>query len=133
MELSNTSLCANKLDPSCSGQAHSNRPGTGPGYTNTEPGCNVKVLRVAFIICPLRSADAQSGKLFNGFRAADTNGPLDLKSLLANLRLNLRTHIKNRTRYDQGPRIDGKPKKGSLLVNEAQLAGYLKVRVSGPF
>ena len=25
--------------PSCLRQAHSNRPGTGPGYENTEPGC----------------------------------------------------------------------------------------------
>ena len=27
-----------EFNPSCSGPAHPNRPGTGPGYKNTEPG-----------------------------------------------------------------------------------------------
>ena len=36
------------------------------------------VLRVPFVICPFRSADAKSGRLSKRFRAADTNGRLDL-------------------------------------------------------
>ena len=47
-----------KLNPGCLGQAHSNRPGTGPGFENTESACILAVLRVPFIIRPLRSADA---------------------------------------------------------------------------
>ena len=50
------------LCPSCSGQAQSNRPGTGHGYENTEPECTLTVFRVPFVIRPLRSADAKSGK-----------------------------------------------------------------------
>ena len=53
-------LCMNKellytisrvieLDPRCLGQAHSNRPGTGPGYESTEPGCVFAVLHVSSI------------------------------------------------------------------------------------
>ena len=38
-ELSNTSLQAIELNPSCLGQAHSNRPRTGHEYENMEPGC----------------------------------------------------------------------------------------------
>ena len=39
----------------------------------------------------------------------------------------LRTHLKDHTRYDQGPKIHGKPKRVSLPVDEAQLAGCLRV------
>ena len=63
MELSNTSPQAIELDPSCSGQGHSNRPGAGPGYKNTEPGSIITVLRVPFKVCLLRSADAKYGKV----------------------------------------------------------------------
>ena len=51
-----------ELKPSCSGQARSNRPGTGPGYENTEPGCILAVFRVPSIIRSVRSADAKSRK-----------------------------------------------------------------------
>ena len=43
------------INPSCSGQAHSNRPG--PAYKNTDPRYILAVLRVPSIIRPLRSAD----------------------------------------------------------------------------
>ena len=44
-------------------QAHPNRPGTGPGYKNTEPESILTVLRIPFIVCPLRREDAKSGKV----------------------------------------------------------------------
>ena len=54
-----------ELNSSCSGQARSNRPGTGPGYENTEPGCIHAVFRVPSIniIRPVRSADTKSRKV----------------------------------------------------------------------
>ena len=63
IESPNTSSQAIKLDQSCSGQAHSNKPGTGPGYENTELECVLALLRVPPIICPLRSTDAKHGKV----------------------------------------------------------------------
>ena len=63
MESPNTSSQAVELYPSCSGQAHSNGPSTGPGHKNTEPGSILTVLRIPFMICPLRSVDAKSGKV----------------------------------------------------------------------
>ena len=53
------SLQAIDLNTSCSGQAQTNRPSTVYGYESTDPGCNLTVLRVPFIICLLRSADAK--------------------------------------------------------------------------
>ena len=44
----------------------------------------------------------------------------------------LRTHLKNHTRYDQGPEIHGGPRRVSLPVGEAQLDGCLKVCLGGP-
>ena len=46
MESPNTSPQTIELNPNCLGQAHSNRPGTGYGYKNTEPGCILTVSRV---------------------------------------------------------------------------------------
>ena len=43
----------------------------------------------------------------------------------------LRTHLKDHTRYDQGPEIHGKPRRVSLPVSAAQLAGCLRVQVGG--
>ena len=64
MELPNTSSQAIELDPSCSGQAHSNRlAGTAAGYENKEPGCILAVLHVSSIVRPLRSEDTMSGKV----------------------------------------------------------------------
>ena len=37
--------------------------GTGPGHKKTEPGSIFTVLRISFIICPLKSAGAKSGKV----------------------------------------------------------------------
>ena len=68
-----------------------------------------------------------SARLFNRFRAAGTNG-----YLVVFLGENLRTHLKNHTRYDHGPEIHGKTRRVSLPVDEAQLAGCLRVQVSGP-
>ena len=52
--------------------------------------------------------------------------------ILVSLDHYLRTHLKNHTRYDRGPEIHGKPRRVSLPVGEAQLAGCLKVQVGGP-
>ena len=41
-------------------------------------------------------------------------------------------HLKDHTRYDQGPEIHGEPRRVSLPVGEAQLAGCLLVQVGGP-
>ena len=64
MESPNTSPQAVELNPSCSGQAHPNRSGTGPGNKNTEPERIFTVLHILFMICPLRSADAKLSKRF---------------------------------------------------------------------
>ena len=37
-------------------------------------------------------------------------------------------HLNDHAEYDQGPGIQGKPRKVSLLVGKAQLAGCLKYR-----
>ena len=63
MNFSYTNLQAIQLEPSCSGKAYSNRLGTGPEYENTEPSCALAILNIPFIIPPLRSVDAKSGKV----------------------------------------------------------------------
>ena len=65
--------------------------------------------------------------LFERFRVAGTSRRLDL-SLDEHLRINLKEHSRN----DQSPEIHVKPWTVLLLVGEAQLAGCLKVWVSGP-
>ena len=52
--------------------------------------------------------------------------------ILVFLAEHLRTHLKAHTKCDQGLEIHGKPTGVSLLVDEAQLSGCLKVSVSGP-
>ena len=42
-----------------------------------------------------------------------------------------RIHLKDHTRYNQDPKMHGIPRRMSLLVGEAQLAGCLKVWVGG--
>ena len=76
--IANTSPKAVELNPSCLEQAHSNRPGTGSGYKNTNLGSILKILRVQFMVRPLRSTDAKSNKVVQRFRAAGTNGRLNL-------------------------------------------------------
>ena len=78
MESPNTNPQAVELNLSCSRQAHPNMPATGTGYKNMEPGGILTILRVPFIAYTLKSADTKSGKLFKRFRAAGTNGRLDL-------------------------------------------------------
>ena len=66
MELANTNPLVIELDPSCSGQAHSdyyNRPGIGHGYESTEPRCILTVFRVPFTIRSMRGANAKFGKV----------------------------------------------------------------------
>ena len=58
IESPNTSLQEIELNPSCSGQAHFNRPGTGHGYESTRPEGIVTVLCAPSIINSLGSADA---------------------------------------------------------------------------
>ena len=42
-------------------RAHPDRPGTGLGHKNTEPGSIFTVLRFPFVICLFRGANAKSG------------------------------------------------------------------------
>ena len=69
-----------------------------------------------------------SARLSKRFRAAGTNGRLDLSLSLGK---HLRTHLKDHTRYDQGPEIHSEPRRVSLAFGEAQLAGCLKVWIGG--
>ena len=62
-------------------------------------------------------------KLSKRFRAADTNGRLDLSLTWPVSEDPLKDH----TRYDQGPEIHGKPRRVSLPFGEAQLAGCLRL------
>ena len=66
-------------------------------------------------------------RLSKRFCAAGIKGASGLVSLGEYLR----THIEEHTRYDRGPEIHGKPRRVSLLVGEAQLAGCLRVQVGG--
>ena len=67
-------------------------------------------------------------RLSKRFRTAGTNWRLDLRPLGEYLR----THLKDHTKYDQGPEIHGKPRRVLLSVGDVQLAGCLKVSVAGP-
>ena len=51
--------------------------------------------------------------------------------ILVSLGKYLRTHLKDHTRYDRGLEIHSKPRRVSLPVGEAQLAGCLTVQVGG--
>ena len=66
MESPNTSPRVLELNPSCSGKAHPNRPGT--EYKSREPGKILTILHVLFMVFPLRSANAKSGKIIKRFR-----------------------------------------------------------------
>ena len=52
--------------------------------------------------------------------------------ILVSLGEYLSTHLKDHTRYDQGPEIHGEPRRVSLPVGEAQLAGCLRAQVGCP-
>ena len=123
MQPFNTSPQAIELNPSCSKQAHSNGPGTDPMYESTEPEFTLAVLRFPFVHRKVRMPIPPS--LFNRFRATGTNGRLNLGFFWRALRNNLKDHAA----YDQVLGIRGKPKRVSLLVGKAQLAGCLKVLV----
>ena len=82
----------------------------------------------AFVICPFRSTNAKSSK----------GCPKDSAQLvqtgvwiLVSLGEYLRTHLIDHARYDRGPEIHVEPRRVSLPVGEAQLAGCLKVQVGG--
>ena len=62
-------------------------------------------------------------RLSKRFRAAGINGRLDL-SLAWRVS---ESPLKDHTRYDRGPEIHDEPRRVSLPVGEAQLAGYLRV------
>ena len=128
MESPITSSRAVELYSSCSGQAQPNRPETGPGHKNTEPRSIFTILRIPFIIFSFKSRDVKSGKIVQKIPRSWHKRRLDL-SLTCEY---LRTHLKDRTRYDQGQEIHGEPKRVSLPFDEAQLAGCLKIWVSGP-
>ena len=96
MESPNTSSQPVELNPSCSGQACPNRPGTSPRHKNTEPGRIFTVLCIPFMVCPLKSADANSKR----FCTTGTNGIY----IFFSLGEHQKTHFKDLTRYDQGPR-----------------------------
>ena len=63
MKSPNTIPLAVELNPNRSGQTHFNRPGTGPGCKNTEPGRILTIPHFPIMVCPLKSADAKSGKV----------------------------------------------------------------------
>ena len=67
-------------------------------------------------------------RLFKRFRAAGTNERLDLS---LSCQASEDPH-KDHTGYDQGLEIHSKPRIMSLLVGEAQLAGWLNAWVGGP-
>ena len=96
MESTDISPQAIDLNPSCSGQAHSNRPGTGHGYESTEPECILTLLCIPYIICPLRSQILIPPRLITRFHADDTKGHLDLIPLGEHVR----THLKDNNRND---------------------------------
>ena len=52
--------------------------------------------------------------------------------IIVSLGKHVRTYLKDHTRYDQGLEVHGETGRVSLPVGEAQLAGCLKIRVSGP-
>ena len=52
--------------------------------------------------------------------------------ILVSLSQYLRTHLKDHTRHDRGPKIHGEPRRVSLPFGEAQMAGCLRVQVGGP-
>ena len=127
MKSPSTSPQAVKFNLNCSRQAHFNGPDIGPGYKNTEPGSIFTILCIYFMVCPPRSAmPSPQGCLKDSAQLAQT----DVR-ILVSFGEHLRTHIKNQTRYDQGPEIHSRPRR-MLLFSEAQLAGYLKVWVSAP-
>ena len=64
-------------------------------------------------------------RLSKRFRAADTNGRLELS-------LTWRVSEDPLTRHDQGPEIHDDPRRVLLPFGEAQLAGCLRVQVGGP-
>ena len=67
-----------KFNPSFSDEAHSIRPGIGPGNESMESGHTITVLHFLFIICPLGSCRLNLAKLFINFRTAGTDTFLDL-------------------------------------------------------
>ena len=127
MELLNTSPQAIKLNLSYLGQARSNRPSTGHGYENTKPGCILTAFSIPSRIYLLRSR-CLVRQLGEKIPQIGTNGQVDLSFLLGK---HLNTHLKNHATYGWGPEIHGRPKprRVLLLVDEAQLAEYLKVWV----
>ena len=116
MESPNTSPQTIEVNPSCSGQAHFNRPGTGPGYKNTEPRFILAILRVPSIVFHSEARMPSPARLSKRFRAAGTNGRLDLS---LSWREYLRTYLKKHTKYDQGPEIHGELRRVLLPVGEA--------------
>ena len=122
MELPKTNLHAIQLNPSCSGQAHSNRPGTGPEYENYNTPCCIYSLSTQ-----KRRCQVQQGCLKDSMQLP-LNGFLDFSlSWQAS-----EDPLKDHTKYDQGPEIHSKPRRVLLPVGKAQLAGCLRVLVNGP-
>ena len=78
MELPNTSPQAAELNPSCLGQAHPNRPGTGPGHKNMEPEVFSQYSTFHLWFLHLEVQMPSPARLSKKFCAAGTNGCLDL-------------------------------------------------------
>ena len=81
---------------------------------------------IPFMIFPLRSADAKSGKEDSAHLAQMGVW------ILVSVGEYLKNHLKDHTKYDQDPEIHGKPRRVSLPVGKARLAGCLRVWISGP-
>ena len=92
-----------------------------PGHKSTEPGSTFTVLRVPFVICPFRGADAKSGKIVQEIpRSWHKTGVW----ILVSLGQYLRTHLTDHAKYDRGPEIHGEPRRVSLPSRRSS-AGWM--------
>ena len=84
-----------------------------------------------FSICDL-SIQRRGCQVWQGWPKDSAKLPQTGVWILVSLGEYLRTHLKDHTRYDQDPEIHDEPRRVSLPVGEAQLAGCLRVQVGGP-
>ena len=119
MESPKTRRQAIELDPSCSGKAYSNRPGTSDGYESTELGCT---LTVTLCFMGNSSTKKRERRVWQDYLIDPRNWRQDLNLFWRASENPLKDHAA----YGQGPGIHDKPER-SLIFGEAQLAKCLKV------
>ena len=128
VKMPNASPQAIKLNPRCSGQAHSKEPRTDPGNENMEYRCAFRILCAPSEIRPLSRVDAHRDWSFNSFRAAGTNGRLDFSLSWGTSRDPASWPCK----IWSGFRVPRLAKESDAPSCEAQLAGCLKGLAGGP-